>query len=369
MIRRLLGVAALAAMLAAPAGAQDYAVRTVAQGLVHPWGLAFLPDGRMLVTERPGRVRLVEPDGAVSEPLAGAPNVYAAGQGGMLDIALDPDFAENRWVYISYAGSTATGAGPGGANTEVARARLVDGRFEDLEVVFRAKPKTPGTAHYGSRLLFLPDGTLLITLGDRYRYMQEAQNPGNHLGALVRIDPDGGIPADNPFVDSDDAMPDVYTYGHRNAQGLALHPETGIPWMHEHGPRGGGEVNILEPGANYGWPAITYGIDYSGAIISEETHAPGMEQPLVYWDPSIAPSGMAFYTGDRFPEWRGDLFIGALAGRHLRQLVLDGDHVVRQEELLTDLGERIRDVRDGPDGYLYLLTDNPQGRILRLEPR
>ncbi|GAA0589686.1 PQQ-dependent sugar dehydrogenase [Caenispirillum bisanense] len=357
----------------APAAAQgversqqaSFRVETVAGGLENPWGLAFLPDGAMLVTERPGRLRLVRDGRLEQAPIAGTPAVFAAGQGGLLDVAVHPDFASNGLVYLSYAGS-----GDGGAGTEVARGRLdlQAMRLTDVETIFVAAPKTGGRAHYGSRLLFAPDGSLYVTLGDRYSHMKEAQNPGTHLGSVIRITDSGGVPADNPFAGRSDARPEVFTYGHRNVQGMALHPQTGAVWTHEHGPRGGDEVNILKPGANYGWPAVTYGVDYSGAVISDRSEAPGMEPPLVHWVPSIAPSGMAFYSGEAFPQWQGDLFIGALAGAHLRRLELDGDRVTAQEELLVDLNARIRDVRSGPDGFLYLLTDASDGRLLRLVP-
>lgn len=371
-----LAVSATAAftMAAPPAVAQqversqqaDFRVETVAAGLEHPWGLAFLPDGAMLVTERPGRLRLVGADGTVSAPIQGVPEVFAAGQGGLLDVAPHPDFADNGLVYLSYAARDAAGQ----AGTEVARG-ILDREsltLSGVETIFAVDPKTGGRAHYGSRLLFADDGRLYVTTGDRYSFMREAQNPGNHLGTIVRLDDTGAAPADNPFATGSGGRPEVFSYGHRNVQGIAEHPQTGAIWAHEHGPRGGDEVNILKPGANYGWPAITYGVDYSGAVISDKTAAPGMEQPVVYWDPSIAPSGMAFYTGDRFPQWQGDLFVGALAGAHLRRLDLDGDRVTGQEELLTGLGARIRDVVDGPDGALYVLTDADDGRILRLVP-
>ena len=341
----------------------DFHLVTIAEGLEHPWGMAFLPDGGMLITERPGRLRLFKDGRLQAEAIAGTPEVVARGQGGLLDVALHPDFADNRLVYLSYAG-----AGEDGVGTEVARARFDESRLEGLEVIFRAQPKTSGRNHFGSRLLFADDGTLYITLGDRYSFKEEAQNPANHLGSIVRLNDDGSVPDDNPFVGRQDARPEIFSYGHRNVQGLALQRATGTLWAHEHGPQGGDEVNILRPGANYGWPAITYGIDYSGAIISEKTSAPGMEQPVVFWDPSIAPSGMAFYDGDRFPKWKGDLFVGALAHQHLRRLMIEGQRVVGQEELLGGLNERIRDVRNGPDGYLYVLTDSPSGRLLRLEP-
>lgn len=341
-----------------------FRVTEVAGGLQNPWGLAFLPGGDMLITERSSRLRLIR-DGALQpEPVAGAPQVAARGQGGLLDVALHPKFAENRLIYLSYSGS-----GEGGANTEVMRARFKNGRLENGEVIFRAEPKTSGSNHYGSRLLFAPDGTLFVTLGDRYSYLKEAQNTANHLGTVIRINDDGSTPKDNPFVGDSKARPEIYSFGHRNSQGIALRPGTNEIWQHEHGPRGGDEVNILKPGANYGWPAITYGVDYSGAVISDKTALPGMEQPVVYWDPSIAPSGMAFYDGDKFPEWKGDLFVGALAETHLRRLEIEGRKVVEQEVLLDTLGERIRDVRSGPDGFLYVVTDDSRnGRVLRLEP-
>ncbi|WP_340119605.1 PQQ-dependent sugar dehydrogenase [Pelagibius sp. 7325] len=375
------GIAALAACLltlaAVPAAAQDavqsseqadFRSVTLARGLDHPWGMAFLPangpgDGGILITERAGQLRLFK-DGALQrEPIAGVPEVAARGQGGLLDIALHPDFATNGLLYLAYAGADGNQAG-----TEVARARFDGSALDDLEVIFRAQPKTPGAAHYGGRIAFGPDGKLYVTLGDRRNYMAEAQKLSSHLGGVLRLNDDGSVPDDNPFTGRPDALPAIFTYGHRNVQGIAVHPESGAIWTHEHGPRGGDEVNVLQAGANYGWPEITYGIDYSGAIISEETEAPGMTQPVVYWVPSIAPSGMAFYQGEAFPQWRGDLFVGALAGRHLRRLELDGDQVTGQEELLADLGERIRDVRSGPDGFLYLLTDSGRGSLIRLEP-
>lgn len=341
---------------------QAFRLTTLAEGLEHPWGLAFLPEGGLLITERAGRLRLYR-DGSL-ETVSGLPdNIAARGQGGLLDVVLHPEFAENRWIYLSYAGSSGSQAG-----TEVARARLNGTALENLLVIFSAQPKTPGTAHYGGRLAFDRDGLLYISLGDRRSYMQESQRLGSHLGGVIRVNEDGSVPADNPFVGRDDALHEIFSYGHRNVQGMAVHPGTGAIWTHEHGPRGGDEVNILGAGRNYGWPAITYGIDYSGAIISDKTEAPGMEQPVVYWVPSIAPSGMAFYQGDLFPEWQGDLFVGALAGRHLRRLELDGDTVTDQEVLLSDLGARIREVESGPDGHLYLLTDSSSGRLIRLDP-
>lgn len=340
-----------------------FRIMTVAKGLEHPWGVAFLPGGDMLVTERTGQLRVIRGGKLDPNPVRGVPgNIYVAGQGGLLDVALHPDFKNNQMVYLSYSGR-----GDGGANTEVARGRFAGDRLENLEVIYRSTPKTGGSGHFGSRLVFAPDGTLYITTGDR-RQMKESQNVGNHIGTVLRIRDDGSVPPDNPFVGRNDARPEIFSYGHRNGQGMALRPGTSTIWMHEHGAQGGDEVNILRPGANYGWPVITYGVDYGGGKISDKTSAPGMEQPVVYWDPSIAPSGMAFYDGDRFPEWRGDLFVGALKLTHLRRLELDGDKVVAQEVLLENLDARIRDVRSGPDGYLYVLTDSSEGRLLRLEP-
>lgn len=343
---------------------KPYRVVTVAEGLVHPWGMTFLPDGRMLVTERPGRLRIISQDGEVSKPVSGLPLIAAVGQGGLLDVALHPKFSDNNLVYFSFAEP-----GPGGQGTAAARGRLEGNALKDVEVIFRQKPKLSGGQHFGSRLVFAPDGTLYISMGERGR-MERAQNRRNHQGTIARVNDDGSIPKDNPFANTSEALPEIYTWGNRNVQGMALNPWTGVVWAQEHGPRGGDEVNILKKGANYGWPAITYGIDYSGAIISDKTHMEGMEQPLLHWTPSIAPSGMAFYDGDKFPQWKGDLFVGALKDRHLRRVDLDDDmKVVGQEQLLLELKERIRDVRNGPDGFLYVLTDSPEGRVLRLEPK
>ena len=343
----------------------SFEVEVIAEGLEYPWGMVFLPNGDLLVTEREGRLRRVSDGKLQDAAITGLPdNMYIEGQGGLLDVTIDPEFSDNNLIYLSYAGS-----GEGGAGTEVAKARLNGDALEDLEVIFKVQPKTQGQNHYGSRLLFDNDGLLYVTLGDRYSFMDEAQNTTNHLGSIVRIKTDGSFPLDNPFFNDLKAKPEIYAYGVRNAQGIALRPSDGVIWYHEHGPRGGDELNILKAGANYGWPAITYGIDYSGAVISEKTDAPGMEQPVVFWDPSIAPSGMDFYTGDKFPEWKGDIFLGALAHRHLRRLKLEGDVVMEQEVLLKDRNERIRAVKTGPDGFLYVLTDSYDGTILRLQPR
>jgi glucose/arabinose dehydrogenase len=344
-------------------------VVTVAKGLENPWGIAFLPDGRMLVTERPGRLRLVSPDGTLGAPVEGVPKVDARGQGGLLDVVLDPSFAANRRVYLSYS-EPGTGGDAGKNGTAVARGRLDGNRLADVAVIFRQKDKHAGTAHFGSRLVFDRSGRLFVTLGDRFARRDDAQNLGTHFGKTIRIEPDGRVPDDNPFVKTAGALPEIWSYGHRNMQGAALHPTSGELWTHEHGPQGGDEVNVDLAGRNYGWPVITYGAEYgSGQKIGEGTTKPGIEAPVTYWVPSIAPSGMAFLTSDRYPGWKGSLFVGALRGKVLVRLELDGRKVVREERLLADLDERLRDVRQGPDGWLYLLTDNDDGRILRLTPR
>ena len=347
---------------------EEHAFRVVevASGLDHPWGLAFLPDGRMLVTERPGRLRTVTAEGRLDpEPVVGVPRVHASGQGGLLDVALHPGFQENGWVYLSYAAGSWIGAG-----TEVARGRLRGHRLEDVEVLFRALPKSSGGRHFGSRLRFAPDGHLFVTLGDRGD-RHRAQDPGDHAGSIVRLRENGSVPPDNPFTGEGGARPEIYTVGNRNVQGLAFHPGTGVLFAHEHGPRGGDELNVVRPGVNYGWPVISYGREYgSGAPVGESTHREGMAQPIHEWTPSIAPSGLTVYDGDRFPGWRGNLFVGALRFRLVARLVLDGGRVVHEERLLEDRYGRIRDVRTGPDGLLYLLTDAPAplGALLRLEP-
>lgn len=370
------------ALVAGPACAQDgktitskssagaLQVETVASGLENPWGLAFLPDGRMLVTERPGRLRIVSRSGTVSAPVANVPPVFASGQGGLLDVALAPDFADSRMIYLSYAEPR-----EGAAGTSVARGKLVEeagnARLDGVQVIFRQQPAAGGGNHFGSRLVFARDGSLFVTLGDRYTMREKAQDLSTHIGKIVRLWPDGTVPDDNPFAKAKGPRPEIWSYGHRNIQGATLDPATGRLWTIEHGARGGDELNHPEPGKNYGWPVITYGRDYSGLAIGEGTAKPGMEQPVKYWDPSIAPSGLTFYTGDLFPGWKGDLFAGALAGGKLVRLRLDGDkqRVTAEEDLLGDLGERIRDVVQGPDGALWLLTDDPgAGRVLRLAP-
>lgn len=357
----------------ATAAEAGLAVTTVARGLENPWGLAFLPDGRMLVTERPGRLRLVSPSGKLSPPLKGVPAVFAESQGGLLDVALDPAFAQNRTIYLSY--SEPDPANPALAGTAVARAVLGETGLSNVKVIFRQVPKVEGGNHWGSRLVFDPkpaDGktTLFITLGDRFDYKERAQTLDNDMGKIVRVHADGGIPADNPYVGQSGKRAEIWSYGHRNSQGAAINPQTGILWMTEHGPRGGDELNIIRPGRNYGWPIITNGRDYvTDQPIGEGTKRADITPYIRLWIPSIAPSGMVFLTSDRYPGWRGNLFLGALAHQQLVRLELKGDAVVKEHRLLRDLEERIRDVRQGPDGLLYLLTDSDEGRILRLDPQ
>jgi len=342
-------------------------VETVASGLDHPWGLAFLPDGRLLVTERPGRLRIVTRDGKLSPPVTGVPQVAASNQGGLLDVALDRDFASNDTIYFCYSDPVAGG----GSQTALARAKLDAGetpRLTDVKRIFRQEGPPSHGMHFGCRIVQARDGNLFLTTGDHYSERNSAQTLDNHLGKVIRIAPDGSVPKDNPFVGRPGARPEIWSYGHRNSQGAVLHPVTGKLWMHEHGPRGGDEINIPEAGKNYGWPVIGYGIDYSGARIHESTHKAGMEQPIKQWTPVIAPSGMTIYEGDLFPAWKGNLFIGGLVTRVLVRLELDGEKVGKEERLLGELRERIRDVRSGPDGALWLLTDNSAGRVLRVTP-
>ncbi|MCZ7641715.1 MAG: PQQ-dependent sugar dehydrogenase [Pseudorhodoplanes sp.] len=362
----LAGAPALAQVQTFRSATGNLNVETVAGGLANPWSLAFLPDGRMLVTERPGRLRIVTRDGKLSTPVAGVPKVAARGQGGLLDVIVDRDFATNRTLYFCYADPV-----EGGAQTALARAVLDAGetpKLEGFRRIFRQEGPPSSGRHFGCRIVQTPDNNLFLTTGDHGSESREAQNLANHIGKIVRVRPDGTVPPDNPFVNRSGAKPEIWSYGHRNAQGATLNPASGKLWMHEHGPRGGDEINIPQAGRNYGWPVIGYGIDYSGAKIHESTHKDGMEQPIVQWTPVIAPSGMAFYAGDLFPRWKGNLFIGGLATQVVVRLELDGEKVVREERILRELGERIRDVRAGPDGALWLLTDNSAGRILRVTP-
>jgi glucose/arabinose dehydrogenase len=368
-------VAAATLLVAASAAAQvvkteeeSFRIVTVTERLEHPWGLAFLPDGRMLVTERAGRLRIVGRDGKPAPQLvAGLPKIEEFGQGGLLDVALHPRFAENGLVYLSFADR-----GDGGHGTAVLRGRLAgpmeNARLEAVEIIYRQAPKSRGGRHFGSRLVFDRAGFLFVTQGDRGE-QDRAQSLDDLAGKVVRLHDDGRVPKDNPFVARAGARPEIFTLGNRNVQGAALHPTTGALWTHEHGPQGGDEVNVLRAGVNYGWPVITYGVNYGiGTKIGEGTSKAGLAQPLHYWVPSIAPSGMAFYTGDRFIRWQGDLFVGALRDQLLVRLRLDGEKVVKEERMLQGAVGRIRDVRQGPEGFLYLLVDSSSGAIVRLEP-
>ena len=357
-------------LLPALAAAQDirseehaFRVVKIVEGLEHPWSVAFLPDGRMLITERPGRLRVVSGGKLEPQPIAGLPEVVAQGQGGLFDIVLHPRFGENSLVYFSY-----NGRGPGGTGTELARAKLAGQRLENVQVLFRQDPKGRSGLHFGGRIVFDRAGYVYLTLGERGE-MQRAQRTDDHAGSVIRLHDDGRVPADNPFVGMAGWKPEKFDLGHRNQQGAALHPKTGLLWTHEHGPQGGDEVNVIHPGTNYGWPVITYGANYvTGTKIGEGAQKEGMAQPIHYWVPSIAPSGMAFYEGDRFPRWKGDLFVGALKDRMLVRLKLDGEKAVKEERMLQGVLGRIRDVRAGPDGFIYLLTDESPGVLARLEP-
>lgn len=383
MFRNTLAFGAAGLVLFAPAAAlgqseirpsvhHDYRVVTVADGLVNPWSIAFLPGGDMLVTEKPGRLRIVRNGRLLPDPVPGVPEVLAQGQGGLLDVAVHPDFATNRLIYLSYSKPI---AGTEGATTAVVRGRFENGRLQNVEEIFEAVSR--GRGHYGSRIVFDGNGHVFITVGDRQApstgdlEAHPAQDLTNHHGTIIRLHDDGRVPADNPFVDRAGARPEIWSYGHRNPQGLAFHPETGDLWSNEHGPQGGDELNRIVPGANYGWPVIGYGVNYrSGTAIHEGTQREGMESPVHFWVPSIATSGLLVYTGDRFPEWRGDMFVGGLAGEQLARLELDGTRVVNEETLVRGLG-RIRDVRQGPDGYIYLAIDHRGGEptaVVRLEP-
>ena len=340
-----------------------FRVVTVIRGLEQPWSLAFLPDGRMLVTEKAGRLRIVSAGKLEPQPVGGLPQVTVHGQGGLHDVAVHPQFEKNRLIYLAYAAR-----GEDGVGTELARGRLAGARLEDVQVLFRQSPRGRSGNHFGGRIVFDRAGYVYLTLGDRGD-RDRAQNADDHAGSVIRLHDDGRVPKDNPFAGRPGWKPEKLTLGNRNMQGAALHPQTGALWTHEHGPQGGDEINVIRPGANYGWPVITYGVNYGiGTKIGEGTAKPGMEQPIHYWVPSIAPSGMAFYTGERFPRWKGSLFVGALRDRMLVRLQLDGTKVVKEERLLKNVLGRIRDVRAGPDGLIYLVTDDGNGVLARLEP-
>ena len=342
----------------------SFAINVLVGGLQNPWSIAWLPDGRMLVTERAGRLRIVSKEFKLDpKPVDGLPRIVVTGQGGLFEVALHPAYKENGWIYISY-----NGPGEGGHGTELMRAKLDGHRLVDQQVLFRLQPKTGTGQHFGGRIVFDGKGHVFLTLGDRGE-QQRAQRLDDHAGSVIRLNDDGSVPRDNPFVGRKDAKPEKYTYGNRNMQGAALHPKTGELWTHEHGPQGGDEVNVMRAGRNYGWPTITYGANYgSGTRIGEGTRKPGIEDPVTHWVPSIAPSGLAFYEGDKFPGWRGNMLVGALKDEMLVRLELDGEKVVKEERMMRGAIGRIRDVRVGPDGYVYLLTDDTRGVLARLEP-
>ena len=356
---------AIGLCLSGLAQADDYRIETVTEGLEHPWSLAFLPDGRMLVTERVGRLRLIEADGTLqAEPLAGLPQPFVATQAGLMEVALDPQFASDPWVYLSYAHGSEEAN-----NTRLARARLVDGRLQDLQVLFTAQPAKAGAAHYGGRIAFLPDRTLVLTLGDGFDWREQAQNPANHLGKTVRLNRDGSIPEDNPLHGQPGAAQEIYSLGHRNVQGIVYDAQRQRLYSHEHGPKGGDELNLLEPGGNYGWPLVSFGVDYTGALVTPYNELPGYLSPQLHWTPSVAPSSLALYSGERFPQWQGDLFVATLAEKSVRRVRLSNDRLAGEDVLFQELEERIRGVYDGPDGALYLLTDSADGRLLRVVPQ
>ena len=361
---------AFAVQTNAPAAPKtEITVEEVASGLQNPWGMQFLPDGRALVTERPGSMRIVAKDGKLSEPITGLPNVVQGGQAGLLDVLLAQDFATSGEIYFSF--SEPRGVFRNGTSVVRAKLTLSDngGAVSDGTVIFRQEPAISGRHHFGSRLAWAKDGTLFITTGERASERDSAQDLGTHLGKVIRINADGTVPKDNPFVGREGARPEIWSYGHRNMQGAFVHPDTGQLWTTEHGAQGGDELNTPMAGKNYGWPVITWGIDYDNSPIGEGTAKEGMEQPVYYWKPSIATSGLALYTGDLFKGWKGNILAGGLAAGRIERLVLENDQVVTMEPLLADRGDRIRDVRQGPDGAVYVLTDDSNGKLLRLTPK
>ncbi len=340
-------------------------VNTIAEGLENVWSLAFLPDGKMLVTEKAGRMRIVSPDGKLSEPLQGLPKIYNQGQAGLLDVVLAPDFATSKKIYFSYSEPDEKGAN----STAVSHAVLNGNKLEKVTRIFSQKPKVDSNNHYGSRLVWAADGTLFVTLGERYSEKDKAQTLDNHQGKVIRINADGTVPNDNPFVKTPGALPEIWSYGHRNVQGAAINPLSKKLWTGEHGPQGGDELNIDEAAKNYGWPVITYGENYGGGKIGEGTHKQGMEQPVYKWVPSIATAGFIFYTGDKFPQWKNNILLTSLKEQTLVRLVLDGDKIVKEERLLKkELGQRLRSVIQGPDGLVYIVTDESKGKILQIAP-
>ncbi len=335
-------------------------IDTLATGLENPWSMAFLPDGRILIAERPGNLRVYANGELRDTPVQGLPEIWAHGQGGLLDVVLHPDYNENGWIYLAYASPR----GDGG-NTSISRGRLVGNSLTDLELLFQGEPATGAGQHFGSRIVFDVKGYMYTTIGDR-GFMSNAQTLENHNGKVIRLFDDGRIPPDNPFVDIEGAKPEIWSYGHRNIQGMSFHPETGLLWTHEHGPRGGDEINLIQKGLNYGWPKASFGINYNGSIITSDTTLVGMEDPVLYWTPSIAPCGMAFVDSDRYPGWKGNMLVGALAGQHIHRVVFEGNQVAHAEYLLEGFA-RFRDIRQGPDGYIYVLTEAP-GLFFRIIP-
>lgn len=364
MLKKSLAGAAFFLAASSAAQAADYKIETVAEGLSFPWSLAFLPDGGMLVTERAGQLRLINAAGELqAEPVSGVPEAFVNSQAGLMDVALAPDFSESGELFLSYSCGTREAN-----HTCLASAHFNGQALENTQEIFRVQPAKKGSAHYGGRITFLPDDTLLLTLGDGFDYREQAQNTANHLGSIVRLNRDGSAPQDNPFVGQDGTQAELFSIGHRNVQAILYDAETQRVFSNEHGPRGGDEINLIEAGKNYGWPKITYGVDYSGAEVSPYTELPGLEQPLLHWTPSIAPSGMTLYRGELFPQWQGNLLVSALAAKEVRRVVLDGTKVVEQQSLFKELDARFRDVRTGPDGAVYLLTDSANGSVLRVTP-
>lgn len=361
-MRTLLPALALLFSLSGPLAA--FEIETVAEGLEHPWAIAFLPDGRLLVTERAGRLRVIENGQLLDEAVAGVPESFVRAQGGLMDIALHPDHERNGWIYLSLAHGNRRGSA-----TRIVRGRLDGLNWIDNEVIFTARPEHRRPVHYGARMAFMADGTLLLTLGDGFDERENAQKLDSHTGTIVRLHDDGRVPDDNPFVDQDGARPEIWSYGHRNPQGIVFDPDTGLVWAHEHGPRGGDELNLIRPGANYGWPVATHGVDYSGARITPYTSRPGMGDPKIDWTPSIAPAGMSQYRGELFADWHGDLLVASLVERSIRRIRLDGERALSDEILPLGIERRLRDVRIGPDGAIYILTDHADGEVLRVSPK
>lgn len=350
------------ALLTTSVTAAEYTLEVIAEGLDHPWGMDILPDGRILVTERSGQLRIINAQGELEEePVTGLPDIWVSNQAGLFAVKQAPDFAESGLIYFTYACGTRQDS-----NTCLGRGQLNDNELTGVERVFRAEPGFNSSAHYGGRFLFMPDETIVLGLGDGFNYREHAQKPENHIGSVVRINLDGSVPDDNPFIGLSNAAPQTYSYGHRNVQGIVYDAQSNRLFTNEHGPRGGDELNLMQPGHNYGWPLITGGIDYNFAQITPYSTLPGMTGPILEWTPSIAPSGMAIYRGDIFSEWRGDLFVSALAAKKVQRVRLSGIRVIEQEDLFTELDQRIRYVYAGEDGYLYLLTDEPDGQLIRV---